>query len=478
MLKKIGLFCIFLLSLFFYMDETNAKNCLEKSGNYKGVTTYYTDSDCSFDEIKSAYETKYKDKSIVKMCEYKNSSTKDDIYGGVIYFFPNDKDGDRIHLFRIDKVFGVEGYYINYIGDKQNDQTGNAFFDDSIQFGLGICPDVMRNKLGGDLNVKKTYDYKNTDVPTKVKSYFSDGKSYNDLAKLLIDKPDSSFCEKVDCQIGSMGACNCINAKLPNYIKNTSNSDFAKSVVDNSLGKICDSIITMGNKIEGLSEDKDSYYNNKGMLLRQEITHKMSVNAISYGYGWDEAPSDAFSALTLYSDFVRGGCSDTSEVCNLGAYTLGSGLNKMLENIANSCINYDKTKYEESLKAALNNINDALVKDQENVNKVYQTFVKKPVSYYDSSMTESCEGIFGETLTGYMQSAFNIIKYAGIVLLVIMSSLDFIKAVATQDNDSINKAKNKTSKRFVFAILLFLLPTLLNLIIEILEISSSVCGIK
>ncbi len=97
--------------------------------------------------------------------------------------------------------------------------------------------------------------------------------------------------------------------------------------------------------------------------------------------------------------------------------------------------------------------------------------------------SETCESILGDpeddtSFAYFLQEAFTIIQWAGPVLCVILSLVDFVKAVASQDKDAIQKAIKTSIKRFVFAVLLFFLPMLVNFLLGDVLGWYGTCGIK
>lgn len=93
-----------------------------------------------------------------------------------------------------------------------------------------------------------------------------------------------------------------------------------------------------------------------------------------------------------------------------------------------------------------------------------------------------CESILGNptdenSVAYYAQIALNVIKYVGILLCIILSSLDIIKAIMGNDKDAHKPVVEKTIKRFMYAAILFFVPSLVNALFTILGLFSS-CGIK
>ena len=65
------------------------------------------------------------------------------------------------------------------------------------------------------------------------------------------------------------------------------------------------------------------------------------------------------------------------------------------------------------------------------------------------------------------------------ILVVVLSSIDFLKVIIKNDDESINKAAKKFGLRLIFAAFLFFTPTLANAILDIFGLTStSTCGIQ
>lgn len=87
-----------------------------------------------------------------------------------------------------------------------------------------------------------------------------------------------------------------------------------------------------------------------------------------------------------------------------------------------------------------------------------------------------CQGILGEDLTALLKDALRLMQIAGPILVIIMTIIDLIKATATGGKDDLSKVGKKTVKRLIYAVLLFLIPTILNWVFSIFGIYG-VCGI-
>lgn len=104
-------------------------------------------------------------------------------------------------------------------------------------------------------------------------------------------------------------------------------------------------------------------------------------------------------------------------------------------------------------------------------------------SKFDFSVENGCTSILGSVGTEgspayYLNFVFKVLKYIAIVMLLVFTVLDFTKAVASSDNDSLKKALQKAIKRIIICVVIFFLPILINFVLELLGIvDSGTCGI-
>ena len=87
---------------------------------------------------------------------------------------------------------------------------------------------------------------------------------------------------------------------------------------------------------------------------------------------------------------------------------------------------------------------------------------------------QSCGTIFGDvkesgSFAWLIQKILNYIKIIGPTLVIILSSIDFIKVIWLSDEESMKKAQIKLAKRIVAAILLFLLPSLIGVLFNLIN---------
>ena len=72
--------------------------------------------------------------------------------------------------------------------------------------------------------------------------------------------------------------------------------------------------------------------------------------------------------------------------------------------------------------------------------------------------------IFGDPNTPgdfayYLQIILNVIKYAGIILCIVLTVMEFVKALANDEKDMYKSISTNFIKRLIYAVLLFFLPS-------------------
>ena len=109
------------------------------------------------------------------------------------------------------------------------------------------------------------------------------------------------------------------------------------------------------------------------------------------------------------------------------------------------------------------------------------------------NVSNDCESIFGNieddgktydpnnnglpSVAYVLQKIFDFMKVLGPLLVLVLSIMDLVKAVASSDKDALNKFLKTTSKRLIYAVLLFVVPTILNLVLSWVTTSDGTCGI-
>ena len=78
-----------------------------------------------------------------------------------------------------------------------------------------------------------------------------------------------------------------------------------------------------------------------------------------------------------------------------------------------------------------------------------------------------------------MQRLLNYIKVLGPILVIVLSSVDFLKVIVKSDDDAMAGATRKLGYRLMLAGLLFFIPTVVQVLLGIFGITSDpTCGIQ
>ena len=96
---------------------------------------------------------------------------------------------------------------------------------------------------------------------------------------------------------------------------------------------------------------------------------------------------------------------------------------------------------------------------------------------YATSCNADC-GIFSGRLGDFLKTILSFIRFAVPIIIIGLGIMDFLKATASQDNNEIKKAATKLVKRMVIGIIIFVLPTLIELILRLADIKYGTCGIR
>lgn len=107
------------------------------------------------------------------------------------------------------------------------------------------------------------------------------------------------------------------------------------------------------------------------------------------------------------------------------------------------------------------------INNVQNVNMFGAIVTKK----FDTSNV-LCTGKFGF----FIKQAMQLIKFAVPVIIIALAVVDFVKAMSAQKQEELKNAANKLVKRMIIGAIIFLLPSIIDMLLEIAGITSSTCG--
>lgn len=83
-------------------------------------------------------------------------------------------------------------------------------------------------------------------------------------------------------------------------------------------------------------------------------------------------------------------------------------------------------------------------------------------TYEPNDTVQSCEGLLGPDFVSFLNDeVFLWVKIAVPIILIIMCTIDFGKAVINNDKDALAKATSNVVKRCIVAVVIFFLPTII-----------------
>lgn len=86
--------------------------------------------------------------------------------------------------------------------------------------------------------------------------------------------------------------------------------------------------------------------------------------------------------------------------------------------------------------------------------------------------------ILGTEFNNILQEIFTIIKIAVPILVIVLCSVDIARAVIAQDDKAVKEALSSSIKRIIIGVVVFFVPTLINVLLEFAGNISGTCGIE
>lgn len=86
-----------------------------------------------------------------------------------------------------------------------------------------------------------------------------------------------------------------------------------------------------------------------------------------------------------------------------------------------------------------------------------------------------CDSLFSSELRTDLENILKIMRIVAPLIVVFITTFEFISAAVSNDQEALNKAVNKLAKRLVLVALLFFLPIILNLLLSFIDVKYSTC---
>jgi hypothetical protein len=81
-----------------------------------------------------------------------------------------------------------------------------------------------------------------------------------------------------------------------------------------------------------------------------------------------------------------------------------------------------------------------------------------------------------DSVAWLIQLILDFIKVLGPILVIILSSIDFIMVIIKSDNEQFQKAQKRLITRLVLALLLFVVPVIVEVLLQVFGITGNVTG--
>lgn len=125
--------------------------------------------------------------------------------------------------------------------------------------------------------------------------------------------------------------------------------------------------------------------------------------------------------------------------------------------------------------------NDNFASSYDEINYFAKKKKKSTSTTTTTQDAQSCESLLGNPSDSsdpayYIQIALNVMKYAGIAACIVLTIVDFAKAILNQDKDILKPLGQKAGKRLFYAVLLFFIPIIVRGILILIDVYDT-CGI-
>ena len=106
--------------------------------------------------------------------------------------------------------------------------------------------------------------------------------------------------------------------------------------------------------------------------------------------------------------------------------------------------------------------------------------INKNTTTYDQD-AKSCDSLLGSpsdpnSVAWLLFKILNYIRILGPLAVVVLSGIEFTKAIVNSDDDTMKKATGHLKTRLIMVALLFLIPTITKLLFEVFGIATD-CGL-
>lgn len=154
-------------------------------------------------------------------------------------------------------------------------------------------------------------------------------------------------------------------------------------------------------------------------------------------------------------------------------YKYSEKIKKLIEEAMANTTDDDELAH---LQEELDKVNGVSNRTKRKITGFLSTHGSVDLSGYDSEY--DCEGLLGSNTLGTIKKVLGWLKIAVPILLILLGSLDFGKAVLADDDKALSKATSTFIKRCIAAVAVFLAPYVIMYIIEAVDKLAGGCDIS
>ena len=88
----------------------------------------------------------------------------------------------------------------------------------------------------------------------------------------------------------------------------------------------------------------------------------------------------------------------------------------------------------------------------------------------EPDIPDLCKSIFDSDFGKYLKDALNFMRFLAPIFVLVFTTIDFIKALVSQDKDILKKASSNFVKRLIIAVSIFFVTTIIYLLLGFVEV--------
>ncbi len=103
-------------------------------------------------------------------------------------------------------------------------------------------------------------------------------------------------------------------------------------------------------------------------------------------------------------------------------------------------------------------------------------FIANNLNSLIAILPQDCN-LLGSGVQGILNQIYRLVEIATPILTILLITIDMVKAVVAQDDNEMKKSQERSIKRLIVGLAIFLVPTLLDAILKLGGLAAGTCGI-